>query len=60
MGRYVRKTEDEFDIEGDYGQGFELVTCEVTRPAAKTTLKDYRANEPGILFRIRKHRVKKT
>ena len=55
---YVRKTEDEFDIEGDYGQGFEIVTCETTWRQAITTKKEYRANEPGISFRIRKHRVK--
>lgn len=54
---YVRKTEDEFDIEGDYGFGFELVTCETTRALARDTLKGYRENEPGTPFRIRKHRV---
>jgi DNA polymerase IIIc chi subunit len=54
---YKRKTEDEFDIEGDYGQGFEIVTCETTRPLARDTIKTYRANEPGIAFRIRHHRV---
>lgn len=54
---YVRKTEDEFDIEGNYGFGFELVTCETSRGVARDTLKAYRANEPGTPFRIRKHRV---
>ena len=54
---YVRKTEDEYDIEGNYGQGFEIVTCETTWKLAKETIKTYRTNEPGIAFRIRKHRV---
>jgi DNA polymerase IIIc chi subunit len=54
---YIRKTEDEFDIEGDYGQGFEIVTCETTKQLARDAIKTYRANEPGIAFRIRKHRV---
>ena len=54
---YIRKTEDEFDILGNYGQGFEIVTCETTRSLAKKTLRDYRKNEPGIPFKINKHRV---
>jgi hypothetical protein len=55
---YIRKTEDEFRIMGNYGQGFEEVTCEVTRPLARSTIKDYRTNEPGIPFKIVKKRVK--
>lgn len=55
---YVRKTVDEFDIEGDYGQGFEVVTCESTWKNAKAQIKTYRENEPGIIFRIKHHRVK--
>jgi hypothetical protein len=54
---YIRKTEDEFDILGNYGQGFELVTCETTWSLAKDTLRTYRANEPGVPFKIKKHRV---
>lgn len=56
---YVRKTEDEYDIMGNYGQGFEVVTCETTWRQAIATKKDYRTNEPGIPFKIVKHRVKK-
>ena len=55
---YVRKTEDEYDIEGDYGQGFEVVTCESTWKDAKAQIKIYRENEPGVAFRIKHHRVK--
>lgn len=54
---YVRKTEDEYDIEGNYGFGFEIVTCETTYSEAKKRIKEYRANEPGISFRRVKHRV---
>jgi DNA polymerase IIIc chi subunit len=56
---YVRKTEDEFDIEGNYGQGFEMVTCETTRKMARERIREYRDSEPGIPFKIVKHRVKK-
>ena len=56
---YIRKTVDEYDIEGDYGQGFEVVTCESTWKDAKAQIKIYRASEPGVAFRIKHHRVKK-
>jgi hypothetical protein len=56
---YERKTEDEFQIHGDYGYGFEEVTCEVTRQLAREQLKCYRENEPGVAFKIVKKRVKK-
>lgn len=57
---YIRKTEDEFQIHGNYGFGFELVTCEIKWSLAKSTVKDYRDNEPGIRFKIVKKRVPKT
>ena len=56
---YIRKTEDEFDILGNYGFGFEVVTCETTWSQAKSTLRDYRNNEPGTPFKMKKHRVPK-
>ena len=42
----------EFDIQGNYGQGYETVTCEETRAEALRRLKEYRENEPGISFRL--------
>lgn len=54
---YHRKTEDEFEIQGSYGQGWELVTTEVTWSLAKDQIKTYRENEPGVPFRIKKKRV---
>jgi hypothetical protein len=55
---YKRKTVDLFDIEGDYGHGFEVVTAETTYSDARRALREYRENEPGIAFRIRKYREK--
>lgn len=56
---YIRKTTDEWNIYGNYGFGFEHVTCEVTRKEAITNLKAYRENEPGISFKVIKNRVRK-
>jgi hypothetical protein len=56
---YVRKTEDEFNILGNYGAGFEIVTCETTRALARDTIRTYRTNEPCIPFKIIKKRVPK-
>jgi len=54
---YIRKTEDEYEIQGDYGQGWELATTEVTRSLAREQIKCYRQNEPGVSFRIVHKRV---
>ena len=56
---YVRKTITEFDIEANYGQGFEMVTCETTWGDAVKMKRTYRDNEPGVPFRIKPHWVKK-
>lgn len=54
---YKRKTEDEFEIQGFYKHGWECVTTEVTRREARAQLKCYRANEPGVPFRLVSKRV---
>jgi hypothetical protein len=54
-----RKTADVFEIRGDYGHGFEMVTAEVTLKEARAQLRTYRANEPGIPFKIVKVREPK-
>jgi len=54
---YTRKTEDEWEIQGDYGFGYECVTTETNRPDARAQIKCYRESEPGISFRIIKQRV---
>lgn len=55
---YVRKTKDEYEIQGNYGPrcGFEMVTCEETWKEAKAQVQCYRENEP-YTFRIVKKRV---
>ena len=56
---YQRKTFDEFQIQGNYGYGFEEVASEATLTEAKQRLKEYRVNERGISFKIVKKRIKK-
>lgn len=53
---YQRKTRDYFDIEGNYGCGWEVATAEDDWRGARRALKEYRANEPGIAFRAVKRR----
>ena len=55
---YQRKTFDEFQIQGDYGYGYEEVASETTLAEARQRLKEYRENERGISFKIVKKRVK--
>ena len=57
---YVRKTRDVYEIQGDYGCGWECVTTETTWTDAKQMVKCYRENERGIPFRIKKVREKIT
>ncbi len=54
---YKRKTVDEYEIQGNYGQGWEMVTTESTRKEAKAQLKCYNENEPNP-HRIVAKRVK--
>jgi hypothetical protein len=54
---YKRKTVDEYEVQGNYGQGWEMVTTEETRKAAKEQCKCYDNNEP-YPHRIVKKRVK--
>lgn len=52
---YQRKTEDVWHLLGDYGygQGFERVHSETTYKEIRARLREYRANEPGVPFRIK-------
>lgn len=56
--KYIRKTEDEFQIHGLFEGGWEEVTCEVTREAARQNLKEYRENDPSHSYKLIKKRVK--
>lgn len=60
MKAYIRKTTDEYQVQGNYGYGYgyEEVASEETIKEARLRLKEYRENEPGILFRIVHKRVK--
>jgi hypothetical protein len=53
---YQRKTADEYQIQGRYCHGWEVVTIESTWKDAKCQLKTYRENTPE-LYRIVKKRV---
>ena len=53
---YVRKTRDEYDIEVDYGYGWDVVCTEDTPKEARERAKEYRENERKPV-RIRKHRI---
>ena len=55
---YVRKTYDEYEIQGKYGQSWECETTEPTFKEAKAQAKCYRQNV-SYPIRIVKKRVKK-
>lgn len=54
---YIRKTYDEWEIQGFYNGQWECVTSESNRKDARERLKEYRNNEK-CSFRIVKKRVK--
>ena len=47
----------EYEVQGNYGQGWEMVTTEDSLVEAKQRLKEYRENEP-YPFKIVKKRVR--
>ena len=55
---YVRKTEDEYQIHVNYGNGYEEVTCETSWKAARKTKRLYIENEKTFPCKIIKRRVK--
>lgn len=58
MKTYVRKTKDVYEVQGNYGygHGFERVTAEDTQGEALERLREYRANEPGVRFKLKRRR----
>lgn len=52
-----RVTRDEYELQGNYGQGWECLTTEERRSEARERLREYRENEGG-LYRIKARRVR--
>lgn len=46
---YVRKTVDRWDIETNWGYGWEVECSEYTRAEARQRLKEYRENCPCLV-----------
>jgi hypothetical protein len=57
---YIRKTQDEYQLLANYGQGWEVETTEETRKEIKERLKEYRDNAPQYSYKIVTKRVKIT
>jgi len=57
---YIRKTVDVWEVQGNYGQGWECVTAEYTYREARERLHEYRENEPGTSFRLKLTRERRT
>lgn len=57
MGKYIRKTKDEYQIQGNCGYGWDVETYEETYKEAKDQAKCYRDNV-SYPIRIVKKRVK--
>ncbi len=55
---YERKTTDNFELEGNYGFGWEYLTAEETRKEIRQRLKEYRENEGGN-YRVVNRRIPK-
>ncbi len=58
--KYIRKTRDEYAVQGYYGPeyGWEDVCTEDTRKEARERLKEYRENETQYPHRMIKRRVR--
>lgn len=56
---YKRKTRDRWDIETNWGYGWEVECSEYTWPEAKQTAREYRENSDGrFSVRVIKRREK--
>lgn len=53
---YQRKTRDEFELQGNYGHGWECLTTEDTLAGARARRREYVDNEGGD-YRIVTRRV---
>lgn len=57
MKNYKRKTHDEYLVEQNWGQGWEVVCKEDTLKDGNERLDEYYDNQPDIPVRLRKVRV---
>ena len=55
---YTRKTRDEYEVQGYFGYGWEMVTTEDTWKGAKSQRQCYRDNDSKHIYRIIKKRVR--
>ncbi len=55
---YKRLTQDEYIVQGNYGQGWEDLTAENTYKEIKDRLKEYNENEREYPHRWIKRRIK--
>lgn len=54
----IRVTEDSWEVQGNYGHGWECVTAETTYKEAKERLKEYRENEGGpFRLKLKRERI---
>lgn len=56
---YERKTIDTWELQLNYGYGWEYTLTEFTREEARARLKEYRENQPQYPARLVKKRVRK-
>ena len=56
---YERKTIDTWELQLNYGYGWEYTLTEYTRKEARERLKEYRENQPQYPARLVKKRVRK-
>jgi hypothetical protein len=54
-----RVTFDYWELQGNYGQGWECLCAGVTLKEVKANRQDYRENEPGLSLRIVSKRERK-
>lgn len=57
---YIRKTVDEYELQGWYGYGWETLLSEDSKQEAYAQKRCYDENEPSVPHRVKKVRVPKT
>lgn len=57
---YIRKTRDEWQLQGNYGNGWEPILTAESLDDAREQKRCYDENEPDVVHRIKLVRVKKS